>query len=333
MSCGTSSRPLLVTGDETASTRRTVEISHEALIRHWGLLKEWIAANRDTLRRRERVRARMREWEEGRRNPSLLLTPGLPLGEGRRLLYEHGDVLIGDVQDYIQKSTEYFVESPTKFSDRGVVGKFLERFFGAKSITPDDRKALEIMAKVEQAKLDNIAAQGELENIMRERDKLQTRIDSIVDEIRARDKLFEQPRVFLSYPKENSEAALKIYETLTDNGCAVWMDKKSLVPGQRWREVIENRIRDSQFLLLLCSKEGLARRGFFHAEQNLAWKMQAEIPSDQLYLIPVRINECQLPPHIAELHYLDWRTEEDTKKIMYAIADGISRSQEAQREF
>ena len=51
---------LLVTGDETASARRTVEISHEALIRHWGLLKEWIKANRDTLRRRERVRERMR---------------------------------------------------------------------------------------------------------------------------------------------------------------------------------------------------------------------------------------------------------------------------------
>src|SRR4029453_4433777 len=86
------------------TAQRLVEISHEALIREWNLLKDWIKANREALRRREHIRARLRQWEEQGRNPTLLLPPGLPLEEGRKLLTDHGDVLIEEVQPYITAS-------------------------------------------------------------------------------------------------------------------------------------------------------------------------------------------------------------------------------------
>src|SRR5215475_5297192 len=95
---------LLVTGEDTPSAQRLVEISHEALIREWDKLKEWINDNREALRRREHIRARMRQWEEQGRDQTLLLPPGLPLEEGRKLLADHGDVLIEEVQPYITAS-------------------------------------------------------------------------------------------------------------------------------------------------------------------------------------------------------------------------------------
>ena len=95
---------LLVTGEDIPSARRLVEISHEAMIREWDLLKEWIQTNREALRRREHIRARLRQWEEQGRDPTLLLTPGLPLEEGRKLLADNGDLLIDEVQPYIAAS-------------------------------------------------------------------------------------------------------------------------------------------------------------------------------------------------------------------------------------
>ena len=81
---------LLVTGDhavpDAGAAARLVEISHETLIREWQPLKDWIEANRETLRRRERVRDWLAAWEERGRDPSLLLPPGLALEEGRKLL-------------------------------------------------------------------------------------------------------------------------------------------------------------------------------------------------------------------------------------------------------
>ena len=95
---------LLVTGEDTPSAQRLVEISHETLIREWDVLKAWINDNREALRRREHIRARMRQWKEQDRDQTLLLPPGLPLEEGRKLLADHGDVLIEEVQPYITAS-------------------------------------------------------------------------------------------------------------------------------------------------------------------------------------------------------------------------------------
>ena len=66
--------------------------------------RQWIEANRETLRRRERVRDWMAAWEERGRDPSLLLPPGLALEVGRELLEDHGDVLIDEVRPYIEAS-------------------------------------------------------------------------------------------------------------------------------------------------------------------------------------------------------------------------------------
>jgi hypothetical protein len=93
-----------VTGDEAAASARTVEISHEALIREWDKLKDWIKTNREALRRREHVRARMQQWEDSQKDPTQLLPPGLPLEEGRKLRDEPGDVLVGGVLPYIEAS-------------------------------------------------------------------------------------------------------------------------------------------------------------------------------------------------------------------------------------
>jgi Tol biopolymer transport system component len=95
---------LLVTGEDVPAARRQVEISHEALIREWDMLKAWVGANRETLRRREHIRGRMRQWEEQGRDETLLLSPGLPVEEGRKLLADHGDVLIEEVEPYIEAS-------------------------------------------------------------------------------------------------------------------------------------------------------------------------------------------------------------------------------------
>jgi WD40 repeat protein len=95
---------LLVTGEDIPEARRLVEISHEALIREWDMLKVWVGANRETLRRREHIRERMRQWEERGKDETLLLPRGLPIEDGRKLLADHGDVLIEEVEPYIEAS-------------------------------------------------------------------------------------------------------------------------------------------------------------------------------------------------------------------------------------
>ncbi|MGH8589263.1 MAG: WD40 repeat domain-containing protein, partial [Gammaproteobacteria bacterium] len=94
---------LLVTGTDPAR-QPTVEVSHEALIRSWDQLHEWVGASRDLLRIRARIRTDMTRWEANGRPASLLLQSGLPLAEARRLLEKHEYIVIDDLRRYIQMS-------------------------------------------------------------------------------------------------------------------------------------------------------------------------------------------------------------------------------------
>jgi WD40 repeat protein len=91
----------LVVTDEIGG-RRSVEVSHEALIRHWDKLRAWIDENRDKLRTREFLRANRMEWVKHGRDPGLLRLPHLYVEQARGLHKQPGDVVIDDVKDYVE---------------------------------------------------------------------------------------------------------------------------------------------------------------------------------------------------------------------------------------
>jgi hypothetical protein len=94
---------LLVTGQDRAG-RPTVEVTHEALIRTWPRLRDWIDANREKLRARAAVLQAKAEWEQQGRRQDLLLPAGFQLERARALLSDPGDLAIDDVQDFIRQS-------------------------------------------------------------------------------------------------------------------------------------------------------------------------------------------------------------------------------------
>jgi hypothetical protein len=90
------SERLVVTGrggpGETAQVEETAEVIHEALIREWGTLKNWMREDRDFRIWQERLRVALRQWEEaGRSNRALLV--GVALGEARKWLIGRGEEL------------------------------------------------------------------------------------------------------------------------------------------------------------------------------------------------------------------------------------------------
>ena len=64
----------LLTFDHDPSTRSsTVEVAHEALIRQWGRLRNWLLENREELRLQRRLTSITEDWEESNKDPSYLV--------------------------------------------------------------------------------------------------------------------------------------------------------------------------------------------------------------------------------------------------------------------
>jgi hypothetical protein len=86
---------LLVTSEVVSKASQSermaiVDVAHEALIRHWGLLRQWIEANRDLLRQQRKIEASADEWRSQGKKSGYLLQ-GLPLTEAKLFSKEQRD--------------------------------------------------------------------------------------------------------------------------------------------------------------------------------------------------------------------------------------------------
>ena len=110
--------------------------------------------------------------------------------------------------------------------------------------------------------------------------------------------------VFLSYAREDVEIALQLHKRLTEKGVHVWLDKISLSPGENWKLSINRAIRGSRAFIALLSSNSINKRGYVQKELRLGLDILEELPPSNIYLIPVRIEEC-IPDHEA-LKDLNW---------------------------
>ena len=87
-------RARLFVSDRTGAEQKAlVRLAHEALLRCWPRLVQWLTANREFLRIRARVSEEAARWRSEGRLPELLLAPGKPLAEGEFLLKQQGQEL------------------------------------------------------------------------------------------------------------------------------------------------------------------------------------------------------------------------------------------------
>jgi len=113
-------------------------------------------------------------------------------------------------------------------------------------------------------------------------------------------------RVFIAYVQEDLTKAERLFEAFREHGYDPWLDRKKLLPGQNWPRAIEQAIEVSDFFLACFSRCSVVKRGQFHAELRYALDCAKRIPLDQVFLIPVRLEDCSVPACVSkDIQYVD----------------------------
>lgn len=121
-----------------------------------------------------------------------------------------------------------------------------------------------------------------------------------------------QPRVFIAYVQEDLSLIRKLYRAFERHGFRPWLDKKKLLPGQNWPRAIETAIHTSDFFVACFSRRATSKRGSFHSELRYALNCAARVPLDEIFFIPLRLDDCVVPRRIArQVQYLDLFPEWD----------------------
>lgn len=119
------------------------------------------------------------------------------------------------------------------------------------------------------------------------------------------DKTKTAPQVFLSYASEDRVIVQSLYERLTSAGYRPWMDKMDILPGQDWMESIRSAIKRSDFFLACLSPNSINKQGVLQEELKLAMEIWREMKKKDIYLIPVRFTDCDVPSNINHLQWVD----------------------------
>ncbi len=113
-------------------------------------------------------------------------------------------------------------------------------------------------------------------------------------------------RVFIAYVEEDAFSARRLYAALEDAGLQPWLDKEKLMPGQNWPRSIERAIEVADFFVPCFSNRAVGKRGTFHSELRYAMDCARRLPLDDVFVMPVRLDNCEVPRQLAtRLQYVD----------------------------
>jgi hypothetical protein len=141
-------------------------------------------------------------------------------------------------------------------------------------------------------------------------------------------------KVFLAYAQEDRAKVKKLYRALQKAGLEPWMDQEKLLPGQNWPRAIERAIELSDFFISCFSGHSAAKRGHFQCELRHALDVAGRVPADDIFLVPVRLHDCEVPPLIAkEVQYVDlfphW--ERGVNRLVTTMRQHVSERKKRQK--
>ncbi len=102
-------------------------------------------------------------------------------------------------------------------------------------------------------------------------------------------------QIFLAHASEDKNQIGDLYEKLQENGYRPWLDEKDLIPGQVWDDMISQAIQNSDLFIACLSEHSITKRGYVQKEFRMALEYCAEQPFGSLYLIPLKLDDCEIP--------------------------------------
>lgn len=116
-----------------------------------------------------------------------------------------------------------------------------------------------------------------------------------------------QLKVFLCHSHGDKESVLEVYNKLVAEGWVdPWLDDKKLLPGQDWNFEIEKAVDEADLILVFLTKNSVSKEGYVQRELRIVLDLADYKPEGALFVIPVRLEECDPPRRLRPWQYADY---------------------------
>lgn len=144
-------------------------------------------------------------------------------------------------------------------------------------------------------------------------------------------------KIFLAHAREDKAQVRKLHAELKARGFEPWLDEVDLMPGQIWKVEIPKAIRAAGLFLACLSSRSVEKVGYVQNEFRLALTAFGERPPESIYLIPVRLDDCEVPDlqipdrglGLRDIHWVDLWQDGGFDRLVVAIEHALGQRAES----
>jgi hypothetical protein len=128
-------------------------------------------------------------------------------------------------------------------------------------------------------------------------------------------------RAFLCHSSVDKPAVKALYDRLKQDGFDPWLDAVKLKPGQDWEFEIKKAVKNSHVVIVCLSKISVTKAGFAQKEIKLALDVADQQPEGRIFIIPARLEECEVPDRLGKWHWVNLYDDDGYNKLTDSLIE------------
>lgn len=114
--------------------------------------------------------------------------------------------------------------------------------------------------------------------------------------------------LFISYSHKDAEFVDKLASSLIEKNIKVWKDKWKTLTGDSFVREIQAGIKGANFFCVVLSNNSLESKW---VSEEIKLAIEEESKADKLTILPILIDDCQLPTSLHDRLFADFRSDFD----------------------
>lgn len=135
-------------------------------------------------------------------------------------------------------------------------------------------------------------------------------------------KMAEAPhplRIFLCHSSGDKQSVRDLYKRLRADGFNPWLDEENLLPGQDWQRKIPEAVRAADVVIVCLSRSSISKKGYVQKEIGYALDVADEQPEGMIYLVPLKLEECEMPERLRRWHWVSLFEPAGYERLLNAL--------------
>jgi hypothetical protein len=110
-----------------------------------------------------------------------------------------------------------------------------------------------------------------------------------------------------------------LYRWLKSKKIEAWLDEEKLLPGQDWQHEIPKAVREADVVIVCLSRGSTTKTGYVQKEIKYALDVADEQPEGGIFIIPAKLEECDIPDRLKRLHCVNLFEKSGYPKLLQSL--------------